>query len=75
MLGGANERVVLFASVLFSTLSLGSNLWGGMATEKKRAELALEVRGIQASGPRLYTYTPLCARAMVALVCDDAVLP
>ncbi|KAL4419076.1 hypothetical protein ABPG77_002217 [Micractinium sp. CCAP 211/92] len=43
MLGGANERVVLFASVLFSTLSLGSNLWGGMATEKKRAELALEL--------------------------------
>lgn len=42
MLGGANEKVVLFASVLFSTLSLGSNLWGGMATEKKRAELALE---------------------------------
>lgn len=49
MLGGANERVVLFASVLFSTLSLASNLWGGMATEKKRAELALEV------GPRVFS--------------------
>ncbi|PRW20927.1 hypothetical protein C2E21_8600 [Chlorella sorokiniana] len=50
---GINQEIVVLASIAFSTFSLAVNFLGGVETEKKRAELQLELEREKAQQTQL----------------------
>lgn len=47
LLEGSNTpQVAVLASAFFASVSVAINLWGGLITERKRADIALEVREV-----------------------------